>query len=142
MLAHSLTDTHIPALTHDKNKMPAKQRQNQSSVKYRTQGSNMLLYKVLSSSLKSYLLIGHFHLLPCLLPDGAVWSDRLRSNTTFEIRVCLSLRKHLEEWKILQQNLGAVKQIFLSVGFQACLLYLRTGLGHFSHYYQTLSFNE
>lgn len=60
-------------------------------------------------------LMGHCHLSPCLLPGGTEWSHWLRSNTAFEIRPSLSpppsLRKHLEEWKILQQNLGAVKQI-------------------------------
>lgn len=42
-----------------------------------------------------------------------MWSHRLRSNAAFEIRTSLSLflGKHLEERKILQQNLGAVKQI-------------------------------
>lgn len=29
-------NAHIPVLTHDKNKMPAKQGQNQSGVKYKT----------------------------------------------------------------------------------------------------------
>lgn len=53
-------------------------------------------------------LMGHCHFSPCLLP---VWSHQLRGNTAFEIRTSLSLKKHLEEWKILQQNLGAVKQI-------------------------------
>lgn len=93
-----LRDTHIPALTHDKNKEPAKQRQNQSKVQ--NMGHCMSL-------------MGHCHLSPCLLPGGAMWSHRLRSNAAFEIRTSpsLSLGKHLEEWKILQQNLGAVKQM-------------------------------
>lgn len=124
-------DTHIPALTHDKNKMPAKERQNQSSVKYRTQGSDMLLYRALSSGLRPYLLMGRCHLPPCLLPDGTVWSDRLRGNTAFEIRVCLSLpQKTSGRMENSPAEFGSCEaniKIFLSVGFLICLSYLRTG---------------
>lgn len=125
-----LSQTHIPAPTHDKNKMPAKQRQNQSSVKYRTQGSNMLLYKALSSSPKQYLLMGHFHLLPFLLADGTEWSDGLRRNTAFAIRVCLALpQKTSGRVENSPAEFGSCVtniKIFLSVGFLACLSYLRT----------------
>lgn len=136
-----LSQTHIPALTHDKNKMPAKQRQNQSSVKYRTQGSNTLLYKALSSSLKQYLLVGHFLLLPSLLPDCTVWSDQPRRNAAFETRACLFvlLREHLQEWKIWELW-SIYKNISLLV-FLACLLYLRTGRG-ISLVITRLRFNE
>jgi len=65
-------NAHVPVLTHDKNKMPAKQGQNQSGVKYKTHSVICRLHEALSSSMKLYLLMGHWHLLPFLLPPGTV----------------------------------------------------------------------
>lgn len=63
-----------------------------------------------------------------------MWSDQLRSNTAFEIRVCLSLSLPPQKTSGRVENspaeFGSCEtniKIFLSVGFLACLSYLRTG---------------
>lgn len=76
-------------------------------------------------------LMGHCHLSPCLLPCGTMWSHWLRSNTVFEIRTSLFLpQKTSGKAKNSPAEFGGCEtniEIFLSVGFLACLSYLRTG---------------
>lgn len=97
----SLSDTHIPGLTHNRNKMPVKQRQKQSGVNEHRAVTHHCMN-----------LTGHCHLSLCSQVGQCSFIGLEATQHVKSEHLSPSPSENIwKEWKILQQNLGAVKQI-------------------------------